>query len=104
MGHGPIVSACLRASPAAATLAAMADGELFLEDLQAALHRSWEEGVEPVALRLHPATVIHVADPALGLDPLGASEIDAVDAIPVEIDPLVAVGEVGVRPRPTRGA
>ena len=80
------------------------DEALFLEDLRAALHRAWEEGVEPAALRLHPATRIHVADPALGLDPLGASEIDAVDAVPVEIDPLVPVGEAVVRPQPARGA
>lgn len=77
----------------------MADGALFLEDLQAAIHRAWEDGVEPVALLLHPATVIHVSDPALGLDPLGASEIDAIDTVPIEIDPLVAVGEVGIRER-----
>jgi hypothetical protein len=97
-----MVSRGLRAPAAPATLAAVADGAIFLEDLQAALHRSWEEGVEPVALLLHPATVIHVSDPALGLDPLGASELDAIDAVPIEIDPLVAVGEVAVRPRPGR--
>ena len=77
----------------------MADGALFLDDLQSAIHRAWEDGVEPVALRLHPATVIHVADPALGLDPLGASEIDAIDTVPIEIDPLIAVGEIGIRAR-----
>ena len=75
------------------------DGELFLEDLQAAVHRAYEEGREPVAIRLHPATVIHVADPALGLEPLGASEFDAIDTIPIEIDPTVEVGEVGIRER-----
>ncbi|MGI9116883.1 MAG: hypothetical protein ACR2JV_04515 [Gaiellales bacterium] len=77
----------------------MSDGALFLEDLQAAVHRAFEEGREPVALRLHPATVIHVADPALGLDPLGASEIDAIDTMPIEIDPLVDVGCVEIRER-----
>lgn len=81
----------------------MADGELFLEDLQAAIHRAFEEGREPVALRLHPATVIHVADPALGLDPLGASEIDAIDTMPIEIDPLVEIGGIEVRERPPAG-
>jgi hypothetical protein len=81
----------------------MPDGELFLEDLQAAIHRAFEEGREPAALLLHPATVIHVSDPALGLEPLGASEIDAIDTVPIEIDPLVAVGEVGIRERERPG-
>ena len=76
----------------------MAD-ELFLEDLQAAVHRSFEEGHEPTAIRLHPATVIHIADPALGLDPLGASEFDAIDTIPIEIDPTLDVGEIALRTR-----
>lgn len=76
----------------------MAEG-LLLEDLQAALHAAYEEGREPVAIRLHPATRVHVADPALGLEPLGASEIDAVDGTPVEIDPLVEPGEVAIRER-----
>ena len=61
----------------------MADGELFLEDLQAAIHRAFEEGIEPAALLLHPSTVIHVSDPTLGLEPLGASEIDAIDTVPI---------------------
>lgn len=77
----------------------MADGELFLEDLQGAIHRAFEEGREPVALLLHPATVIHVSDPALGLEPLGASEIDAIDTMPIEIDPMQQVGEIGIRER-----
>ncbi|MCX6392546.1 MAG: hypothetical protein NTX95_08650 [Actinobacteria bacterium] len=77
----------------------MADGELFLEDLQGAIHRAFEEGREPVALLLHPATVIHVSDPALGLEPLGASEIDAIDTMPIEIDPMQEVGEIGIRER-----
>ena len=82
----------------------MADGELFLEDLQAAIHHAFEEGIEPAALLLHPSTVIHVSDPALGLGPLGASEIDAIDTVPIEIDPLLPVGEIGVRERtPPRG-
>ena len=70
---------------------------LSLEDLQAAVHRAFEEGGEPVAIRLHPNTEIHVADPALGLEPLGASEFDAIDTIPIEIDPTVEVGEIAVR-------
>ena len=78
----------------------MADGELFLEDLQDAIHRAFEEGREPVALLLHPATVIHVSDPALGLEPLGASEIDAIDTMPIEIDPLQEIGAIGIRERP----
>ncbi|MEI6625954.1 MAG: hypothetical protein WCO40_06390 [Thermoleophilia bacterium] len=77
----------------------MADDALSLEDLQAAIHHAFEEGREPVALLLHPATVIHVADPALGLEPLGASELDAIDGLPIEMDPLVEIGEVGVRER-----
>jgi len=77
----------------------MADNELFLEDLQNAIHRAFEEGQEPVALLLHPATVIHVSDPALGLEPLGASEIDAIDTMPIEIDPLLEIGEIGIRER-----
>ena len=77
----------------------MTDGELFLEDLQGAIHRAFEEGREPVALLLHPATVIHVSDPALGLEPLGASEIDAIDTMPIEIDPLQEIGEIGIRER-----
>lgn len=72
---------------------------IFLEDIQAAVHAAFEEGREPVAIRLHPATCIHIADPALGLDPLGASEMDAVDGLPIEIDPLVEVGMVDVRER-----
>lgn len=77
----------------------MADAELFLEDLQSAIHRAFEEGREPAALLLHPATVIHVSDPALGLPPLGASEIDAIDTVPIEIDPFQEIGEIGVRER-----
>ena len=77
----------------------MADDALSLEDLQAAIHYAFEEGREPVALLLHPATVIHVSDPALGLEPLGASELDAIDGLPIEIDALVEVGEVAVRER-----
>ncbi len=77
----------------------MADDALSLEDLQAAIHHAFEEGREPVALLLHPATVIHVSDPALGLEPLGASELDAIDGLPIEMDPLVEVGEVAVRER-----
>ena len=77
----------------------MADDALSLEDLQAAIHHAFEEGREPVALLLHPATVIHVSDPALGLEPLGASELDAIDGLPIEIDALVEVGEVAVRER-----
>lgn len=82
----------------------MADGELFLEDLQAAIHRAFEEGREPIALLLHPATVIHVSDPALGLEPLGASELDAIDTMPIEIDPLQEIGAIGIRERPSPGA
>jgi hypothetical protein len=82
----------------------MADGELFLEDLQGAIHRAFEEGREPVALLLHPATVIHVSDPALGLEPLGASELDAIDTMPIEIDPLQEVGAIGIRERQAPGA
>ncbi len=70
-----------------------------LDDLQAAIHVAFEDGREPVALLLHPATVIHVSDPALGLEPLGASELDAIDGLPIEIDPMVEIGEVGVRER-----
>ncbi len=77
----------------------MVDGEFFLEDLQGAIHRAFEEGREPAAIVLHPSAVIHVSDPALGLEPLGASEIDAVDTVPVELDPLQELGEVGVRER-----
>ncbi len=77
----------------------MAGEALFLEDLQAAIHSAVENGREPVALLLHPATVIHVSDPALGLEPLGASELDAIDGLPIEIDPMLEVGEVGVRER-----
>ena len=73
----------------------MADGELFLEDLQAAIHHAFEEGIEPAALLLHPSTVIHVSDPALGLEPLGASEIDAIDTVPIEI---VALNLVSAQP------
>ena len=82
----------------------MADGELFLEDLQAAIHHAFEEGIEPAALLLHPSTVIHVSDPALGLEPLGASEIDAIDTVPIEIHPMLPAGEIAVRERtPPRG-
>ena len=77
----------------------MAGDALSLEDLQAAIHHAFEGGREPVALLLHPATVIHVSDPALGLEPLGASEFDAIDGLPIEIDPTVEVGEVAVRER-----
>jgi hypothetical protein len=77
----------------------MAGEALSLEDLQAAIHSAFEDGREPVALLLHPATVIHVSDPALGLEPLGASEFDAIDGLPIEIDPMVEVGEVAVRER-----
>ena len=77
----------------------MAGEALSLEDLQAAIHRAFEDGREPVSLLLHPATVIHVSDPALGLEPLGASELDAIDGLPIEIDPMLEVGEVGVRER-----
>lgn len=77
----------------------MAEDALSLDDLQAAIHAAFEEGREPVALVLHPATVIHVADPALGLEPLGASELDAIDGLPIEIDPLLEVGEIAVRER-----
>ena len=101
--HSPILSAGAATRPVG-TLAPMADGELFLEDLQAAIHRAFEEGIEPAALLLHPSTVIHVSDPALGLEPLGASEIDAIDTVPIEIDPMLPVGEIGVRERtPPRG-
>lgn len=72
---------------------------IFLDDLQAAVHAAFHEGREPIAIRLHPATLIHVSDPTLGLDPLGASELDAFDGLPVEIDPLMEVGGVGVRER-----
>lgn len=72
---------------------------IILDDIQAAVHAAFEDGREPVAIALHPATCIHVADPALGLDPLGASEMDAVDGLPVVIDPLVDVGAVVVRER-----
>lgn len=72
---------------------------IFLEDIQAAVQAAFEDGREPVAIRLHPATRIHVADPALGLDPLGASEMDAVDGLPIEMDPLVDAGAVDVRER-----
>ena len=77
----------------------MDDGSIFLEDIQAAVHEAFAEGCEPVAIALHPATGIHVSDPALGLPPLGASEMDAVDGLPIEIDPLIAVGEIVVRER-----
>lgn len=77
----------------------MAGEALSLEELQAAIHCAFEDGREPVALLLHPATVIHVSDPALGLEPLGASEFDAIDGLPVEIDPMIEIGEVGVRER-----
>ena len=56
-----------------------------------------------MAIRLHPATLIHVSDPALGLDPLGASELDAFDGLPIEIDPLVEVGAVAIRERGAEG-
>lgn len=77
----------------------MAGDAVSLEDLQVAIQRFSEQGREPAALLLHPATVIHVADPALGLEPLGASEIDAIDGLPIEIDPLVEIGEISIRER-----
>ncbi len=63
------------------------------------MHEAFADGREPVAIALHPATGIHVSDPALGLPPLGASEMDAVDGLPIEIDPLLSVGEVAIRER-----
>ncbi|MEY4227359.1 MAG: hypothetical protein RL190_2116 [Actinomycetota bacterium] len=79
------------------------DGAIALEDLQAAIHAAYHEDREPVAIRLHPATLIHVSDPALGLEPLGASELDAFDGLPIEIDPLVAIGAVAIRERLAEG-
>ncbi len=79
------------------------DGAIALEDLQAAVHAAYHEDREPVAIRLHPATLIHVSDPALGLDPLGASELDAFDGLPIEIDPMVDIGAVGIRERSAPG-
>ncbi len=79
------------------------DGAIALEDLQAAIHAAYHGGREPVAIRLHPATLIHVSDPALGLEPLGASELDAFDGLPIEIDPLVEIGAVAIRERPAQG-
>lgn len=87
------------ALPDVARLTPVTDGVFFLEDLQGAIHRAFEEGKDPAALLLHPAAVIHVSDPALGLEPLGASEIDAIDTVPIEIDPLQDLDEIGVRER-----
>ena len=50
-----------------------------------------------MALVLHPDTEVHVADPALGLPPLRADEMDAVDALPVVVDAAVAPGAVELR-------
>ncbi len=72
---------------------------LQLEDVQAALHQAFEAGREPVGIALHPGTAIHVSDPALGLPPLMASEIDAIDGLPILIDPFVEIGEIDVRER-----
>ena len=79
------------------------DGAIGLEDLQAAVHAAYHEDREPMAIRLHPATLIHVSDPALGLEPLGASELDAFDGLPIELDPVVEVGAVAIRERTAAG-
>jgi hypothetical protein len=70
-----------------------------IEDLQAAVHEAFAEGIEPVAVALNPGHEIHVADPALGLPPLKADEMDAIDGIPIVVDPLLALGEIEVRAR-----
>jgi hypothetical protein len=70
-----------------------------IEDLQAALHQAFGDGIEPAGIALHPSHEIHVSDPALGLPPLLADQIDAIDGIPVVIDPTLALGEIEVRAR-----
>ena len=70
---------------------------LDLASLRRAVEEAVEAGVQPLAIVLNPATEVHVADPALGLPPLRADEMDALDALPVEVDPLVPRGAVQLR-------
>jgi hypothetical protein len=70
---------------------------LELADLRRAVEEAAAAGRCPVALVLHPDTEVHVADPALGLPPLRADEMDAVDALPVVVDAAVAPGAVELR-------
>jgi hypothetical protein len=70
---------------------------LELADLRLALEEAVAAGRHPVALLLHPATEVHVADPALGLPPLRADEMDALDALPVVVDPCVEPGRIEFR-------
>ena len=67
---------------------------LGLADLRDAVQDALAAGRRPVAYRLNPATEIHVADPALGLPPLRADEMDALDALPVVLDAGVPPGAV----------
>jgi hypothetical protein len=70
---------------------------LELADLRRAVAEAAAAGRMPVAFVLHPATELHVADPALGLPPLRADEVDAVDGLPVVVDPRVDPGVVELR-------
>lgn len=70
---------------------------LELADLRRAVDEAAAAGRLPVAFVLHPDTEVHVADPVLGLPPLRADEMDAVDALPVVVDPDVPPGEVQLR-------
>lgn len=70
---------------------------LDLAALRRAVDEAVEAGVEPRAIVLNPATEVHVADPVLGLPPLRADEMDALDALPVEVDPRVPRGVVELR-------
>jgi hypothetical protein len=72
---------------------------LDLAALRRAVEEAVEAGVQPRAIVLNPATEVHVADPSLGLPPLRADEMDALDALPVEVDPLVPRGAVQLRER-----
>jgi hypothetical protein len=70
---------------------------LELDDLRRAVEEAAADGRMPLAFVLHPETEVHVADPALGLPPLRADEMDAVDALPVEVDAAVPRGVVQLR-------
>ncbi len=60
-----------------------------MDELRAAVADRLARGEAVAAILLHPATTVDVADPALGLPPLAATEIDRVDGLPVVLDELV---------------
>lgn len=59
-----------------------------MADVRAAIAARLAAGEPFDAIVLHPGAAVHVADPALGLPPLVAAEIDRLDGLPVVLDEL----------------